>query len=119
MLKSITQKFGSPTVGKKSKKQTATARVVKVLPRKGVTLVFTGESATKPWLRKGARIVVRGSHTCLGRHQLPCRRPARAHNGPRVQPASAHDGGMPVLAVLAVRRRAGSLFRAQRTVGLM
>src|SRR5713101_2598571 len=34
-----------------------------------------------------------------------------------VQPASAHDGGMPILAVLSVRRRAGSSFRARRTVG--
>src|SRR6266851_4777400 len=35
------------------------------------------------------------------------------------RPARAHDGGMRVLAVLAVRRQAGSSCRAQRPVGLI
>jgi hypothetical protein len=70
MAKSITQKFGAPTLGKRSKKHQATADVAKPLPRKGVVLMFTGESATKPWLKKGRRLTMRGSLTCHGSRYL-------------------------------------------------
>ncbi len=52
---------------KRSTKLAATAKVNRILPRKGVELVFTGESATKPWLKRGARLKVRGRLECHGR----------------------------------------------------
>ena len=57
MTKSITAKFGAPTIGKQRKsKQPKSARVVKALPRKGVLIEFIGESPSKEWLTKGTKL---------------------------------------------------------------
>jgi hypothetical protein len=57
MTKSITAKFGAPTIGKQRKsKQPKSTRVVKALPRKGVLIEFIGESPSKEWLTKGTKL---------------------------------------------------------------
>lgn len=53
---SVTQPFGSPTIGKQKKsKQVKSARVVKTL--KGVLLEFIGQSPSKEWLARGTKRV--------------------------------------------------------------
>jgi hypothetical protein len=67
MAKSITQKFGSPTIGKRNTK-TATAKVTKVLPKKGVILQFIATSNnTKAFLKSGARLRCVRRIDCHGR----------------------------------------------------
>jgi len=57
MTKSITAKFGAPTIGKQRKsKQPKSTRVVKALPRKGVLIEFIGASPSKEWLTKGTKL---------------------------------------------------------------
>ena len=78
-------------------------------------------SARRTVVRQGSQVVPAGRHGEGARPEGSrlTRRVRRPRIGPSVQPASAHAGGLPVLAVLAVRRRAGSSFWARRTVGLM